>query len=145
MTRLQLLARLRSLDACSEAVEWLKASDHQTLQEAWDACERADWLLWLAAHMDVDGVALVNAACDCAATALPVWEKSYPDDKRPHQAIERARQYVAGQCDLAALTEARDAAWAAWAAARAAALKDMAALVRKRIPDPDAAARGVKP
>jgi len=155
LSRKQLLALLRKTGACSDAVEWLKNSDHGTLAEAWAACERADWMLWFAGRNGVDRATLVNAACDCAETALPYWERKYPDDRRPHDAIMRARQYVAGECDLEALRRARraayayaaaayaaadaaayaaaDAAAAAAAAARKSAHRKMADLVRKRI------------
>ena len=62
-------------------------------------------------------------ACDCAERALPIFEKKYPDDKRPRQAIETAREYANGKATkkelVAAWAAARDAAGvAAWAAAR---------------------------
>ena len=61
-------------------------------------------------------------ACDCAERALPIWEKRYPDDKRPRDAIAVARRYAAGEVDEKELDTARAAARAAaWAAARAAA------------------------
>jgi len=78
-------------------------------------------------------------ACDCAAHVLPVYEKTYPDDKRPHEAIETARRYADGKATKKELDAARDAAenaiwsteendtWsAAKAAAKAAASKDAA-------------------
>jgi hypothetical protein len=56
-------------------------------------------------------------ACDCAERVLPIFEKEFPDDKRPRIAIETARQYANGK----ATTEELDAAWvAAWDAAWAA-------------------------
>jgi hypothetical protein len=36
------------LEACSEARRW---ADGRSLQETWDVCDRADWLLWLAGRM----------------------------------------------------------------------------------------------
>jgi L-alanine-DL-glutamate epimerase-like enolase superfamily enzyme len=65
-------------------------------------------------------------AADCAEHVLPIYEKQYPDDKRPRQAIEAARRYARGEIDAAAWdaagAAARDAAWdAAGAAARDAA------------------------
>ena len=57
-------------------------------------------------------------ACDCAEHVLPIFEKQYPDDKRPRSAIETARKFALGT----ATQDELDAAWgAAWAAARAAA------------------------
>ena len=63
-------------------------------------------------------------ACDCAERVLPIFEKEYPDDKRPRTAIEVLRKYAVGEAtqgELAAAWDAaRDARDAAWAAARAA-------------------------
>jgi hypothetical protein len=57
-------------------------------------------------------------ACDCAERVLPLYEKEYPDDKRPRMAIETARKFANGK----ATQEELAAAWAAaWAAAREAA------------------------
>ena len=76
-------------------------------------------------------------ACDCAERSLHLFEKAYPNDKRPRTAIEVARRFVEGKATkeeraaaraaawaaarAAAWAAARDAAWAAGAAARAAA------------------------
>ena len=61
-------------------------------------------------------------AADCAEHVLPIFEKQYPDDKRPRKAIEAARAYARGDIDAAAGDAARDAAGdAAWAAAGDAA------------------------
>jgi len=56
-------------------------------------------------------------AIDCAEMVLPIYEKEYPDDKRPRLAINAARNYANGLITLEELT----AAWAAWAAAWSAA------------------------
>jgi hypothetical protein len=73
-------------------------------------------------------------AADCAELVLPIYEKHYPDDKRPRLAIQAARDYANGLITMEELEAARDAArdaatdaaWyaareAAWCAARAAA------------------------
>jgi len=63
-------------------------------------------------------------ACDCAERVLPIFEKEYPDDKRPRLAIEAARKFAIGQATQEELFAAWDAAWAArdaaWVAAWAA-------------------------
>ena len=62
-------------------------------------------------------------ACDYAEHVLPIYERQYPDDQRPRQAIETARRYAEGQATQDELTAAGDAAWSAtWAAVRDAAL-----------------------
>jgi len=35
---------LTRIGACQEAIEW--AADFETLQQAWDACQNPDWMLW---------------------------------------------------------------------------------------------------
>ena len=61
-------------------------------------------------------------ACDCAERVLPLFERSYPNDSRPREAIETARRFANSQATAEELAAARVAARAvAWAAARAAA------------------------
>jgi hypothetical protein len=65
-------------------------------------------------------------AADCAEFVLPIYEKNYPDDKRPRLAIQAARDYANGLITLEELATPWAAARAAagatpWAAARAAA------------------------
>ena len=66
-------------------------------------------------------------AADCAEMVLPIYEKDYPDDKRPRLAIQAARDYANGLITLEQLTSASDAAAAAWGAARDAAAAARAA------------------
>jgi hypothetical protein len=54
---------------CEEAIAWLRTQPADIVT-AWNACERADWLLWLAGRAGVEPPLLVLAACDCARTAL---------------------------------------------------------------------------
>jgi hypothetical protein len=56
-------------------------------------------------------------ASDCAEHVLPYFERLYPEDDRPRNAIEAARAWERG--DLA-MVEARKAAFGSHAAARAA-------------------------
>ena len=149
MTRAALIRKLRSLEACDEAVSWLKSTDHATLQEAWDGCERADWMLWLLDKLGAEQGLMVSLACDMADSVQHLWLARFPDDDRPANAIRTARAWCEGQAtreDCArASWDAGDAARAAWAAAgdaagaaaRAAAHQQMAALIRKRVPNPE--------
>jgi len=81
---------------------------------------------------------LWGMACWSAEQSLKFWEKQYPNDKRPHQAIAARRAWMAGSIsdhDLAAARAAAgDAAWAAagdaaWAAARDAQERKFTTLV----------------
>jgi hypothetical protein len=61
-------------------------------------------------------------AADCAEHVLPIFEKKYPDDKRPRLAILAARDFAYGKISAKERDAARAAARAAaWDAARAAA------------------------
>ena len=60
-------------------------------------------------------------ACDCAERVLAVYEKEYPDDRRPRHAIEVARSYAHGNATDEELAAAGAAARYAGAAARYAA------------------------
>ena len=59
-------------------------------------------------------------ACWCAEQVLPIYEKDYPNDKRPRHAIDSARRYAEGLATAKELSAAGAAAWAR-AAARDAA------------------------
>jgi len=57
-------------------------------------------------------------AADCAERVLHFFEAKHPNDMRPREAIEAARQFARGEIDAAALLMAWVAAWvAAWEAA----------------------------
>ena len=123
----QHIVTLKRLRACGNAVEY--AAKHDTLEAAWNNCERGDWLLWLAAKAGVDRKLVVSAACDCAETSSYLWT-----DDRPRLAIETARRWVLGEATIeevrsaaAAAAAAADAAYAAAAAAAYAAYAAYAA------------------
>jgi hypothetical protein len=117
-------ALLARLDACEDARKWVGKS--RSFRKLWDSCERGDWLLWLAAKLDVNRKLIVTAACQCARLAL----KHVPaGETRPLKAIETAEAWVRGDATIEQVRAAADAAadaaayaaYAAYAAADAAA------------------------
>jgi len=42
------ISHLTDLDACSDAVIWVKSTKCRSLESAWLKCDRADWMLWYA-------------------------------------------------------------------------------------------------
>ena len=103
---------LLSVRACAEAREWAGA---RNARQAWDECERADWLLWWAAMAGVDRKIVVKAACQCERRAL----RFVPDgEMRPLRAIETAERWCEGR---ATVQEVRAAAADSYAYAAAAA------------------------
>ena len=55
-------------------------------------------------------------ACDCAERVLALFERVYPNDARPREAIETARRFTNGQATMHELSAAYDSALAARAA-----------------------------
>ena len=108
----ELQQHLDKLRACQEAREW---AGERTPQQAWDECERADWLLWWSAKAGADRKEVVLAACACASTALKYVKEG---ELRPLKAIETAEAWVRGE---ATLEEVRASSYAADAASYAAA------------------------
>jgi hypothetical protein len=142
------IAALVKMNACPPAVEWAEAGNYKTLQAAWDACERADWMCWLLVNLYPHTTGQVRLTlCACARTALRYVPAG---EERPRLAIECAERYARGLAAddelAAARAAASDAAWdaarsAAWSTARSAAwsaaLKEMSVIVRTLIPDPE--------
>lgn len=59
-----------------------------------------------------------------AEIVLPIYEKRYPYNKAPREAIEAAKQYIAGHISLKELWEKRKNAYAAYATADVADVAD---------------------
>lgn len=132
-------SKLVKLHACQEAVDYAK--EHKTLQSAWDACERGDWMLWLLGKLSGKPESqsrrdLVLMACACARLSL----KHLPqNEKRPLLAIQTAERWAKREKEVslddvrnaaAAADAADDAAYAAHAA-RKHTLSKCADIVRK--------------
>ena len=124
MNNKDFVSKLKNLSACSETIEWIGDRD---LKTAWNECEHADWMLWLACKMEIGSrQERIHAICDCAETALTYVPKG---EDRPRLAIEATRRYADNPTEenraaraAAWATAVGDAAWAAaWAAAEAAA------------------------
>ena len=153
------LKDLRTADACTERYTALRKglgknygdSTPITMTQILDL-NGLDDCLWAISHtQNGRGDKLVRLfACDCAERALPIFEKTSPNDTRPRDCIAVARRFANGEATdqeraaagaaagaaardaagAAARDAARDAAWAAagaaawdaaWAAAWAAA------------------------
>jgi len=124
---------LIKVDACEEGQKY--AGKFATLQEAWDACERGDWMLWYAGKKTGEPCGdgrkkLVLACCEVARLALP-----YTEDARVLACIETAEKWAQGKASIEEVQKARSAAayaaayaaYAAYAAAYAAYAADAAA------------------
>jgi len=103
---------LTKLGACHEARH---SANNKSLEEVWSTCERGDWLLWLAAKINIDRKLIVGICCDIAEKTLchvPA------NEKRPSEVIRIARAWINGE---ATIEQVLSAAYAASAAAANAA------------------------
>jgi hypothetical protein len=67
----------------------------KTLKQLLPKFDRADWLLWtLKRTTDSPKIFYVRCAILCAEEVIGIYEKKYPDDKRPRLAIEAAIAYA---------------------------------------------------
>ena len=118
---------LENIHACPEAIVW--AEQYPDMQAAWIACERGDWMLWLAGKHSGPAESpgrrkLVLAATECARLAWPYVRK------KDHDIIERCYSVAEawGNNDpTVSLAEVQVAADAAYATAYDADAADAAA------------------
>ena len=123
--------RMAELGVSCEALDWLRETGYDA-QRAWEACERADWMLWACARLGVDRRLLVTAACRCWRAEA----QQFVAEGELHslRAVETAEAWIRGEateeeCESAAWSAAWSAwsaestmsAWSAWSAAMSAA------------------------
>jgi hypothetical protein len=112
-----LQTKLKELDACDGpggAIEWAK--DYDTLQQAWDNCQRGDWMIWLINEMEWSN----EKDLRLMAVAFARQVQHLMNDQRSINALDVAERYANGEANIEELTAAWVAAWAAGVAARAA-------------------------
>jgi hypothetical protein len=115
---------LTDLNACDEAIKWVREGGFKSLEKAWLACERGDWMLWFAQRRGADIKTLTLAKCGCARLALP-----HTKDPRVLACIETAERWARGEATEKEMEDARRSAYAA-SAKRIATLKQCAVIVR---------------
>jgi hypothetical protein len=116
------LEKLTEWNACKDDIKAFKAqseTDAVTLIElmiATSDIEKIKWANWLIVRV-MDRKQRIRYAVFAAELALPIFEKKYPEDKRPRNAIEAAKKCLENDTE-----ENREAAYyAAYSAAYYAA------------------------
>lgn len=127
------MTEIEKYNPCQEAVRFRKEFD--SFQEAWEACPRGDWMLWIAQRVGVDLRTLTRAKALCALTV-----KHLMKDERSVRACEVSLKFADGEATLeelaAAVYAAASAVYAAASAATyAAAYAAYAAANRYRYTD----------
>ena len=117
--------KLERLHPCREALKW--AQEQKNQKQAWNDCERGDWMLWLCGKLSGEPEShkrkkLVLASCECARLALKYVKQG---EERPIKTIETAEKWANGKATIeqvrkATAAGANAAATAAYAGADAA-------------------------
>ena len=105
---------LENYRACDETMSWYTSngepdSVEETIEKllSSDECEKFDWSNWLLSRvLPLDDK--IRYAIFAAELVIDIFEKEYPNDNRPRNAIETAREYLSNKDGATA-----DAAYAA--------------------------------
>ena len=122
---------LKEERACSEGVAWFtkryKEAEGALVVETLIKDKELKWANWLVVRL-MTKIECVKYAVFAAEQVIGIYEKKYPDDKRPSKAIEAAKRYIKDPsevnkkaADAAAYAAANAAVYAADAAAANAA------------------------
>lgn len=104
---------LRRMGACEGSLQWLARANRATFADAWNACERHDWMCWLIGRT-MPHREIVALACDLAEAAL-----AHATDPRPRACIDTVRAWLRGEATIEEVRGAQSAYAAAAAPARA--------------------------
>ena len=131
---------LQKENACIDGLEWFTKQNKEfepvPLLNLLIKKNQLDWTNWLVVRV-MNYSQYVSYAVYAAEQVIKNYEKQYPDDKRPREAIEAAKKCIENPSDenkktadsaasaaagasCAVYSAARLAYWAAWAASRAA-------------------------
>ncbi len=83
---------LKNLDACSEGVEYV---GNQSPIDAWNNCDRGDWMLWISDERKIDLKVLTKAKVECAKLVEHLMA-----DERSINAMRVAERFAYGEKDL---------------------------------------------
>ena len=133
---------LKKIGACIEAVQYFVEQNKQQTALAWInhlvAVDKTDWATWFICRV-FNHTQQIQYAIFAAEQVIDNFEKQWPDDKRPRQAIEAAKTYLKQPnkenkkaVKLAAESAARSASESAWSAARSAWLAARSAWLAAR-------------
>jgi hypothetical protein len=111
---------LRDLRPCADGLSFAESCGFD-FAKIYDTCEQGDWLFWLLKNsVKITQKQSVILACECAKRVLVHFEKEYPKDMRPREAIDAALLYVQ-KPTAKNKSAARSAAWSAARSAESAA------------------------
>ena len=71
------IERIEALGACAPAMAWLRSGQYPSLQVAWDACPRGDWMLWLLLKRADAAYAAARDAVLCSPEVCAAYDAAY--------------------------------------------------------------------
>ena len=84
---------LKKESACSKGVEWFRSrqfvTDKKIIEDLMDD-DKFSWANWAIVRL-MDHPQKIRYAIYAAEQVIDIFEKQYPDDKRPRKAIEAAK------------------------------------------------------
>jgi len=108
---------IKQNEPCPEALVWYKdylGKSPKVILNRLIKAKKYDWANWFIVRV-MKYKDYVSYAIFAAEQVIEIYEKKYPDDKRPREAIEAAKKCIENPSE-----ENKTAAWAAGAAAGAA-------------------------
>jgi hypothetical protein len=105
---------LRILTPSQELLDFY--DNYDSFEDAWNACARGDWMLWIAGRLEIDFRTLTLAKSRCARTVIHLMK-----DIRSINAVEVSEQYGLGKSNEEELQEAKQEAYDSAVAAFSAA------------------------
>ena len=124
---------LKEKGACSEGVKWFmgqKESEDKSVLESLISSDHLNWANWFIVRL-MGKLNQVRYAVYAAEQVISMFEKKYPNDKRPRKAIEAAKAWIKNPTEKNRVVAASAADAAADADAYAAAA--YAAAARKKL------------
>ena len=55
---------MKNYQPCSDSRKWIKEADIKTTEEAWNKCQRGDWLIWFLSKAKYDKKGIIKISCD---------------------------------------------------------------------------------
>jgi hypothetical protein len=110
---------LRKKDACTEGIEWFEKQEDKNPISILKKLSKYkyDWSNWLVVEL-LRKEGKIKYAINAAELVLNIFEKKYPNDERPREAIKAAKKMIKNKKNKSAAA-AYAAAYAAYAAADA--------------------------
>jgi hypothetical protein len=114
------VAKLTNLGACFEGIQYFKDHKFKTVEQAVTEILKTNhdhkqhWSNWLISH-SLSKMDRIRYAVYAAEQVIDIFEKKYPKDKRPREAIQAVKRYIKNPTEENK-ERCKDASYASWTA-----------------------------